>query len=214
MFGMLDYRAYKLLWLICWPLRLVMFVGSWGAVFIAIMISSSIDVLPLYRIVIAYAIWEGFGIVLSILRWLIFWFIKKCFFWTVDIIPSKAESVVEAKEVVVGGPMTWLGKKFGADIGNWTDDDTQEFSALMNIRARWFFGSNERVRKRIRRFAEHYEDTGQQPFDMTEKERTKLVADLDYSWFEKAIINPIAFGAIVKIVVITIAILSFNNSHT
>jgi hypothetical protein len=46
MFGMLDYRAYKLLWLICWPLRLVMFVGSWGAVFIAIMISSSIDVIP------------------------------------------------------------------------------------------------------------------------------------------------------------------------
>jgi hypothetical protein len=80
MFGMLDYRAYKLLWLICWPLRLVMFVGSWGAVFIAIMISSSIDVIPLYRIAIAYAIWEGFGIVLSILRWLIFWFIKKCFF--------------------------------------------------------------------------------------------------------------------------------------
>lgn len=213
MFGMLDYRAYKLLWLICWPLRLVMFVGSWGAVFIAIMISSSIDVIPLYRIVIAYAIWEGFGIVLSILRWLIFWFIKKCFFWLVDIIPSKGEDVAQAKEMVVGGPMTWMGKKFMHDIGNWTDDETEEFAALMNVRARWFFGSTERVRKRIWRFADHYEQTGQQPIEMTEKERNQLVADLDYSWFEKAIINPIAFGAIVKIVVITIAILSLNNSH-
>jgi hypothetical protein len=214
MFGMLDYRAYKLLWLICWPLRLVMFVGSWGAVFIAIMISSSIDVIPLYRIVIAYAIWEGFGIVLSILRWLIFWFIKKCFFWLVDIIPSKGENVAQAKEMVVGGPMMWMGKKFMNDIGNWTDDETEEFAALVNVRAMWFFGSTERIRKRIWRFADHYEQTGQQPIEMTEKERNELTADLDYSWFEKAIINPIAFGSIVKIVVITIAILSFNNSHT
>ena len=36
MFGMLDYRAYKLLWLICWPLRFVMFVATWGAVFVAV----------------------------------------------------------------------------------------------------------------------------------------------------------------------------------
>jgi hypothetical protein len=214
MFGMLDYRAYKLLWLICWPLRLVMFVASWGAVFIAIMISSSLDVIPLYRIVIAYAIWEGFGIVLSILRWLILWFIKKCFFWLVEIIPSKADNVTEAKEMVVGGPLTWMGKKFMTDIGNWTDNDTQEFAALMNMRARWFFGSNERVRKRVGRFAEHYEETGQQPIEMTEKERNKLVADLEYSWFEKALVNPIAFGAIVKIVVITIAILSLDKSHS
>ena len=214
MFGMLDYRAYKLLWLICWPLRLAMLVASCGAVFIAIMISSSLGIIPLFRIAVAYEIWEGLGIVLLIIRWAIFWFIKKCFFWIVDIVPSKAENVAEAKEMVVGGPLTWMGKKFGADIGNWTADDTQEFSALMNVRARWFFGSNERVRKRIRRFAEHYEETGQQPFDMTEKERNQLVADLDYSWFEKAIINPIAFGAIVKIVVITIAIVSLDNSHS
>jgi hypothetical protein len=131
-----------------------------------------------------------------------------------DIIPSKGENVAQAKEMVVGGPMTWMGKKFMNDIGNWTDDETEEFAALMNLRARWFFGTTERVRKRIWRFADHYEQTGQQPIEMTEKERNQLVADLDYSWFEKAIINPIAFGAIVKIVVITIAILSLNNSHT
>ena len=214
MFGMLDYRAYKLLWLICLPLRLVMFVASWGAIFIAIMISSSLGVIPFFRIVIAYAIWEGLAIVLSIIRWVIFWCIKKCFFWLVDIVPSKAENVAEAKEMVVGGPLTWMGKKFMTDIGNWTDNDTQEFAALMNMRARWFFGSNERVRKRVGRFAEHYEETGQQPVEMTEKERKQLVADLDYSWFEKAIINPIAFGAIVKIVVITIAIVSLDNSHS
>jgi hypothetical protein len=29
-----------------------------------------------------------------------------------------------------------------------------------------------------------------------------MVADLDYSWFEKAIINPYSFHAIVRIVII------------
>ena len=211
MFGMLDYRAYKLLWLICWPLRFVMFVATWGAVFVAVMISLSINVAPLFRIIIAYAIWEGVCIVLLIIRGIIFWAIKKCFFWLVDIIPSKADTVAEAKDMVIAGPMAWMGKKFSHDIGNWTDDDTEEFAALMNLRARWFFGSNERVRQRVWRFAQHYDETGQQPIEMTEKERTELVADLDYSWIEKAFVNPIAFGAIVKLSVITIAILSMGK---
>jgi len=59
MFGMLDYRAYKLLWLICQPLRLVIWIAAWGSVVIAIMISASLHYSVLVRIVIAYAIWEG-----------------------------------------------------------------------------------------------------------------------------------------------------------
>jgi hypothetical protein len=52
MFGMLDYRAYKLLWLICLPLRLVMRIAAWGSVVIAIMISASPDYSVLIRIII------------------------------------------------------------------------------------------------------------------------------------------------------------------
>jgi len=114
--------------------------------------------------------------------------------------------------MVVGGPVTWLGKKFLTDIGNWTEDDTEQFASLVNWRARLFFHSTERVRKRIWRFLEMYEDTGKQPGDLTEKERQSVVADLDYSWFEKAIINPIAFGATVRIIIISVAIMSFANS--
>jgi hypothetical protein len=126
-------------------------------------------------------------------------------------VPAKAGSVAEAKEMIMGGPLTWLGKKFLTDLGNWTEDDTEQFASLMNWRARLFFHSTERVRKRIGRFQEMYEDTGKQPGDLTEKERHKMIADLDYSWFEKAIINPIAFGAIVRIIIISIAIVSLDN---
>jgi hypothetical protein len=212
MFGMLDYRAYKLLWLICLPLRLVIRIAEWGSIVIAIMISASLDYSVLVRIVIAYAIWEGAAIVLLIVRSILFWFIKKAFFWLVDVVPAKAASVAEAKEMVVGGPMTWLGKKFLTDIGNWTEDDTEQFASLMNWRAKLFFHSTDRLRKRLWRFQEMHEDTGKQPGDLSEKERQKVVADLDYSWFEKAIMNPMVFGAIVRIIVISIAIVSLDNS--
>jgi hypothetical protein len=212
MFGMLDYRAYKLLWLICLPHQIAMWIASWGLVVLAIMISAPLHFSVPIRIVIAIAIFEGAGIVLSITRVILFWFIKKGFFWLVDVVPSKAESVAEAKEMVVGGPMTWLGKKFLTDIGNWTEDDTEQFASLMNWRARLFFHSTERVRKRLERFWQMYEDTDKQPGDLTEIERKKMVADLDYSWFEKAIINPYSFHAIVRIVIISIAITSLDNS--
>jgi hypothetical protein len=138
--------------LICLPLRLILWAAAWGSIVIAIIISASLDYRVLVRIVIAYAIWEGAATVLLIIRGLLFWFIKKGFFWLVDVVPAKAESVAEAKEMVVGGPITWLGKKFLTDFGNWTEDDTEQFASLMNWRARLFFHSTERIHKRLRRF--------------------------------------------------------------
>jgi hypothetical protein len=212
MFGMLDYRAYKLLWLICMPLRLIVLIASWAAVFVAIMFSASLDYSVPVRIVIAYAIWEGLGLVLLIVRGILFSLIKKAFFWWVDVVPAKAESVAEAKEMVIAGPLSWLGKKYLHDFSNWTEEDTDQFASLMNWRARLFFRSTERVRERISRFREIYKNTGKQPGDLSEAERQKAVADLDYTWFEKAIINPMAFWAIVRLAIIVIAIVSLDRS--
>src|SRR5262245_6396364 len=114
--------------------------------------------------------------------------------------------------MVVFGPISWLSKKLMTDIGNWTEDDTEQFTSIPNWRARLFFHSTERLRKRVRRFKEMYETTGKQPDDLTEQERQKMTADLDFSWFEKAIINPIAFGAIVRIIIISIAIVALDKS--
>jgi hypothetical protein len=210
--GMLDYRAYKLLWLIWLPFRLILWLAAWGSIVIAIMISASFNYGVLVRIVVAYAIWEGAAIVLQIVFGILFWFIKKGFFWLVDVVPAKAETVAEAKEMVVGGPIIWLGKKFSADIGNWTEDDTDQLTSLMNWRARLFFHSTERIRKRVSRFQKMYESTGKQPGDLIARERQKVISDLEYSWFETAIINPIAFGAIVRIIIISTAIISLDNS--
>lgn len=176
------------------------------------MISASLDYSLPVRIVIAYVIWEGAAIVLVIVQVILFWFIETGFFWLVDVVPAKAESVAEAKAMVVGGPITWLDKKFMTDFGNWNDDDTEQLASLINWRAKLFFNSTARIRKRIWRFKELYEATGKRPGDLTVEERPKLNADLEHSWFEKAIIHPRAFGAIVRIVIISIAIVSLENS--
>ena len=208
MFGMPDYRAYKLLWLICAPLRLLVWTAAWGSIAIAIMFSASLHYSVLLQIIIAYAIWEGSGIVIIIIRAILFWFIKKGFFWLVDVVPAKAASVVEATEMVLGGPLTWLSKKLLTDIQNWTDDDTEQLASLMNWRARLFFRSTERIHKRIWKFKDLYETTGKQPGDLTQKGQQELVGYLEYSWFEKAIINQISFNAITRVVIITVAIVA------
>jgi hypothetical protein len=172
-----------------------------GSIITAIMIGASLHYSVLVRIAIACAIFWGINIVIWIVRQILFWFIKEGFFWLVDVVPAKAESVGEAKVMVLGGPMTWLSKKFMTDFGNWTEDDAEQLASLMNWRARVFFRSTERIRKRLLRFREMHEATGKQPGDLTKEERQKLTADLDHSWFEQMIINPNSFYGIVFVVI-------------
>jgi hypothetical protein len=211
MFGMLDYRAYKLLWLICMPLRWLIWIAAWASIVIAIMFSASLDYSVPVRIVIAYVIWEGMAIVLGIIRAILFWFIKKGFFWLVDVVPAKAESVAEAKEMAAGGPITWLSKKLVTNIQGWTEDDTEQLASLANWRARFFFGSTERLHETIRRYQGLYERTGRQPGDLSEKERRELLADLDVSWIAKAIIHPLPFSIMLRVAIISVAIISLDS---
>jgi uncharacterized membrane protein (Fun14 family) len=131
MFGMLDCRAYKLLWLICLPLRFVIWLAAWASVFVAILISASMGYSAPIGMIIAYAIWEGIAIVLLIIRAIVFWLTKNAFFWVIDVIPAKGADLAEAKEMVVGGPLLWLGKKFTTDIQNWTAEDTEQLASAI-----------------------------------------------------------------------------------
>src|SRR5262249_54169181 len=96
MFGMLDYRAYKLLWLICRPFSLIILIAELGAIAVAIMISASLHYNVLVRIVIAIAILIGAVIIITIFRRILWWFVTTWFFWLVDVVPAKGESVAES----------------------------------------------------------------------------------------------------------------------
>ena len=93
MFGMLDYRAYKLLWLISLPFRIVWRLIWFVVIAIEIAIGHWTEYPSLAQIVIAYVAMEVIGLIASIV-WalLINWPLYKVFFWLVDVVPSKGEN--------------------------------------------------------------------------------------------------------------------------
>src|SRR6266498_2881696 len=111
-FGMLDFRAHKLFWLICLPFRAIA------------------------KIAMAYLVMEGIALALSLVVWKgLFWAIKSTFFWLVDVVPSHGANIDEAHAIVLTGRAFELNKKFENEIENWTFDDTREMISHMNWRS-------------------------------------------------------------------------------
>jgi hypothetical protein len=147
MFGMLDYRAHKLFWLVMAPFRVISLLTLWGIVFVAISIALSTAYSPLAQIVIAYVLMEliallAFGVFLIFEAT-----VSKVFFWLVDVVPSKGEDFDEAREIVKSGLLLWLGKKWRTDIENWTHQDARDLVSPLNWRARWLFGARDKLAK-------------------------------------------------------------------
>jgi hypothetical protein len=216
MFGMLDYRAYKLFWLLTFPFRILRKALYFMLVGIAIWIGIWSEFQPLVlQMVIAYVAFEGMGIVLVIL-WtiLIILPVDKMFFWIVDVIPARGENIEEAKEIVRKGPAIWLTKKMTNHIDEWTFEDTDAFVSLMNWRARLFFNEREKFEKRIAILERVYYDTGKQPSELGENEVAKLLKPYKANWFETAIVNPHFVNSIMAATIIIGAILYLSPSHS
>ena len=112
MFGMLDYRAHKLFWLVTFPFRLIARLAFFVIVVIAILIARWTEYSPLIQIVVAYVTMEAIAMVfVALWALLVSWPIQKIFFWLVDVMPSRGENDEEAKEVVCKGQIIWLSKK-------------------------------------------------------------------------------------------------------
>ena len=65
----------------------------------------------------------------------LYWMLKKIFFFLIDVVPTRGANLTEAQAGVVSGRGVWLGLKSDRDIGNWSDDDTFELGSLINWRA-------------------------------------------------------------------------------
>ena len=126
MFGMLDYRAHKLLWLLLWPISLVNLVVSYVVVLVtAVLIATEFPRYhPLLKVAVAWLIAQAVLVVLSLLFWLVTSIVKKVFFWTIDVVPAHGTNKEEARHVVVQGPFFTLSRKLESNIHEWTEDDT------------------------------------------------------------------------------------------
>jgi hypothetical protein len=207
LFGMLDYRAHKLFWLLTLPLRLVGWLLIFVSIGAGIAIAQWTEYPTLLKIIIGYVACEGISLVLSLLYMLLLWVVQTAFFWIIDVVPAKGADEEEARQIVLHGRIIWLAKKFNTDVENWTPEDTRGFVSAMNWRARRFFNTRERFETRIERFQEYYYETGRQPGVLTKDEMNKLIGDLEAGWFETAIVNNYFFYSILKALIVGFAIL-------
>jgi hypothetical protein len=210
MFGMLDYRAYKLYWLICLPfrvaVRLLFFVILGIAIFIGVWSGYHV----LIQMVVAYVTFEVILLVF-VLLWalLIAKPLEKIFFWVIGVVPSRGENAEEANLVARAGPIVWLSNKFANDIENWTIEDTEEFAKCLNWRARLLFNAKQRVWNRASVLRQAFWDTGKQPVELGGAETEKLLRPYQDSKLETVITHPQGWNAVIGVIVIVAAILFF-----
>lgn len=210
MFGMLDYRAHKLLWLLLWPFAALQVVTSY-ALLVAISLYVRIEFPTYHPLLQIVGAWIAAQIAMSVLTLLFFIptaFIKKLFFWTIDVVPAHGEDADEAREVVLVGPKYALNKKLDWHIDTWIDRDTAAYVACLNWRARWFFPVKQRFYLLIDRLQRIQREEGTQPGRLPKKTLDDLHRSIGKpSWFEIAITNPYIFYGIVGLVIIVVVIL-------
>jgi hypothetical protein len=211
MFGMLDYRAYKLLWLLRLPWRIVDWIAFFAAVVIAVLIAEWTQYPLLLKIVVGFVAFEAVGFLLFIILRIIGWPFQRMFFWMIDVVPARGANAEEARNIALHGKIIWLDKKLASDIENWSPEDTAELVSLLSWRARLFFNARERVEDRIDILRGHLEGTGRQINDMRADEIKALVGHLDFNWFETAIADRRFFYSIFAFVLVVGTLLYINQ---
>ena len=208
MFGMLDYRAHKLYWLMSLPFRLVTRITFFVVIFVSILIAQSMSYGTLIKIVIAYVAFEAILLVVGTAIYAALgWVLTRFFFFLIDVVPAHGANAEEAKAIVLTGRAFELSKKFENEIENWTYDDTTELVSKVNWRGRLFFPIRERMDGTIRELKLIHEETGQQPRDLGQVGIAKIREGLPngkVSLLEKAIVNQQFFNSIFAVCIIVI----------
>ena len=206
MFGMLDFRAHKLYWLLTFPFRLTNWVILFAAIPVGIIVARSTPYAWWAKIMIAYLVFGLALIIGGLLLWGSLWLFSRTFFWIVDIVPSKGSDDEEARAVVLYGEHPLLLKKLDSKIEDWTETDTEKLASYTLWRCRLFFRNNskERFRARVRFLRQYYEETGARIGELAPSKRDELLKPYKDPWYEHSLQDPI----IVNIFVASVFILT------
>src|SRR5438067_10367838 len=102
MFGMLDYRAHKLLWLVFLPVRIVQRQIMYATAIVAGLIAQKyLSYPPFFKWLTGYG---GFQLFWLFGQWILFfpfdYSIKRLFFWIIDVVPAHGADENEARAIV------------------------------------------------------------------------------------------------------------------
>jgi hypothetical protein len=211
MFGMLDYRAHQLYWLLTLPFAVVAKLSFYAVVVASIVIAEQTSKSVGVKVVIAYLAMEAICLLVFQGFWrLVFGAVNKVFFFFVDVLPAHGTNAEEAKAVVLLGNLFLLNKKFDNEIEHSTEEDTRSYLSLVgNWRARAFFNARERFGHVIEELKRIHQETGQEPRDLgcsgVEKVRESLKGG-HVTLLEKVIVPQHLFNSLVGLIIIIFAV--------
>ena len=93
MFGMLDYRAHKLLWLLWLPFLAASWLLYFISIGVGIALAASTDYSIWIKLAIAYVVFEPSLIVCTLIIGCLRWMVKTAFFWTIDVVPMRGSDL-------------------------------------------------------------------------------------------------------------------------
>lgn len=213
MFGMLDYRAHKLYWLLMLPVRVAILASLLAtAAFVALRLGSKPIYHPdwLIKFFLTYIVAVIACVIVGLVWGKILDVLDRVFFWVVDVIPAKGRDQEEARAIVQGGPIVWLGFKLQQEIQEWTDRDTDALAAAIPWRWR-LFNDRKRVEQRVAIMRDHYERTGQQGSALSKRDLAKMVAHLEAPRLAQFVLDRHLFSAVAIFVVVSVCMASIQN---
>ncbi len=192
MFGMLDYRAHKLYWLIELPFRIVQRFTFFAIIFVAIYIAQQTSFNLGIKIVLAFVAMQVMAAINQMIIWRrIYTFLTHIFFWVIDVVPAHGADATEARAIVLLGRSVELNKKLATQIEEWTDKDTEELvSTSFPLRSRYIFPGKERIKQLakplIAEMKRIHTETGQQPnLQPTDINKIFDQSPDKFTWLEK-----------------------------
>lgn len=209
MFGMLDYRAHKLLWLLLLPVKIIFRLLFFIIIFASVFIASLATKIYIFKIIVAFFVMKiASFIFINMFAYFLDALIKKIFFWIIDIIPAYGTNHDEAIAVVLlGGDLFKLTKKFDTQIENWTNNDTVSFVSLaFNWRQKIFFNPRSRFEQVVPILQKIHRETGKEPMTIGLSRLESIRESVNgghVTWLEYAIVSPI-FNDILGFILICI----------
>jgi hypothetical protein len=211
MFGMLDYRAHKLFWLLTFPLRLSARLGYFACIVAGILVAPWSGYSLLLQIIIGYAAFETCLIIVGLSVSLLLWLFRQLFFWLVDVVPSQGVDLQEAKMIVQRGPAVAILRRYAHEIESFTDVDELALVAATPWRVKAFRKFPELMRNRVRILKRFQLETGRQPISLVPSEASQLFGNAAVGWLERAVSQRWICNAVTGLVLIAVGVLYFSD---
>jgi hypothetical protein len=216
MFGMLDYRAYRLRRLLYWPIRVLLRLCGWAITFMSVLIvqqSSLAATLepygPLAKFGAAYVMCELAGLVLIGVAYALTFVGDSVLFHIIDVVPCRGIDADEALMVAKMGPGVWLNRMLESDVAHWTSAHTREMVESLSWRARLLFPVKERMNGLVD-YLKRLQTQGKWDTLSFEEKKDVIKSRITITRFERLVGNHYLFNGMVTVALILV---SFSILH-